>query len=126
MTGAGREEHPTACSTQVVLELDNQIRAAEIQKSLESFLTDLMHFLQENGCKLIGHIKGLLDAGERGQLFFSITSFNENPRYKGEIGGEIPVATLSINAIVYGIGERTVEQAIQECLGRRFAKHLKQ
>lgn len=122
MTGTGREEHPTACSTQIVLDFDNQIQAAEIQKSLDLFLTDLTSFLQEKGCKLIGHIKGLLDAGERGQLFFSITSFNENPRYKGEIGGEIPVATLSINAIVYGIGEGPVEQAIQECLRKQFAE----
>lgn len=125
MNGAGREEHPTACSMQVILEFDNQIRAAEIQKSLDFFLTDLTRFLQENGCKLIGHIKGLLDARERGQLFFSITSFNENPRYKGEIGGKIPEATLSINAIVYGIGEEPVEREIQEQLKRQFAKHRK-
>ena len=125
MTGAGREEHPTACSTQIVLEFENQIQAAEIQKSLDTFLSELSSFLQENGCKLIGHIKGLLDAGERGQLFFSITSFNENPRYKGEIGGEIPEATLSINAIVYGIGEEPVEREIQEQLKRQFAKHRK-
>jgi len=123
MTGPGKEEHPTAFSTQVVLEFDNQIQAVEIQKRLNTFLSDLTNFLQESGCRLIGHIKGLFDAGERGQLFFSITSFTENPRYKGEIGGEIPKATLSINVIVYGIGEKPVEQAIQEGLRKLFAEH---
>lgn len=126
MTGPGKAEHPTACSTQIVFEFDNQIQSAEIQKNLDLFLTDFLRFIRDNGCRLIGHIKGLFDAGEKGQLFFSITSFSEGPRYKGEIGGEISEATLSMNAIVYGIGEESVEQAIQDYFGRQFAENLRQ
>jgi len=121
MTGVGREEHPTACSIQVGLEFGARMQAAEIRTRIGVFLSDLTSFLEDNGCRLIGHIKGLLDAGAGGQLFFSVTSFEDNPRYKGEIDGEISEAMLSINVIIYGVGEESVERAIHERLGKQFA-----
>jgi hypothetical protein len=121
MTGAGREEHPTACSMQIALEFDNRMRAIEIQTRMDAFLAGLTNFLRDSGCKLIGHIKGLLDAGERGQLFFSITSFDEGARYKGAIDGEIIRAELSINVIVYGVEQEPIEGAVKEQLARQFS-----
>ena len=123
MTGGGREEHPTTCSMQISLEFDNRIQAVEIRTRMDMFLAGLTKFLRDNGCKLIGHIKGLLDAGGRRQLFFSITSFDEGVRYKGDIDGEITTADLSINVIVYGIGEEPVENAVEEQLARQFSKY---
>ena len=122
MTGAGREEHPTACSMQVALEFDNRMQSGEIRDRVDTFLFDLTNFLKENGCKLIGHIKGLLDAGERGQLFFSITSFDEPVRYKGEIDGKIGKVELSINVIVYGVEETPIEKAITKFLTKQFSE----
>jgi hypothetical protein len=123
MTGAGREEHPTACSMQIALEFDKSMPVAEIRKRLDTFLSDLTSFLKESGCKLIGHIKGLLDAGERGQLFFSITSFDEGVRYKGDIDGETAKAELSINVIVYGVEQEPIEIAVKEQFTRQFSEH---
>ena len=122
MTEVAREEHPTACSTKVALSFETRMRAAEIRKRLDAFLSDLTSFLRDNDCKLIGHIKGLLDAGDRGQFFFSITSFSDGVRYKGDITGEVLQATLSLNAIVYGIQQEPVESAIQELLKKLCAE----
>ena len=122
MTGAGTEEHPAACSTQVALTFGVGTRATEIRKHLDTFLFDLTDFLRDNGCTLIGHIKGLLDAGDSGQLFFSITSFTDGIRYKGNIAREIAEANLSLNTIVYGIRQASVENAIQERLKRLCAE----
>lgn len=120
MSGPGTEEHPTACSMQIVLELGNPLQAAEISERIDAFLSDLMNFLRDNGCKLIGHIKGLLDAADRGQLFFSITSFDEAPRYKGGIDGQIAEAELSINVIVYGIDQEPIETAVRKHITTQF------
>lgn len=121
MTGAGREEHPTACSMQIALEFDKSMPAGEIRDRIDLFLSDLTSFLKESGCRLIGHIKGLLDAGESGQLFFSITSFEEGVRYKGSIDGEIANTELSINVIVYGVEQEPIENAVKEQLTKQFS-----
>lgn len=105
---------------QIVLELGNPLQAAEISERIDAFLSDLMNFLRDNGCKLIGHIKGLLDAADRGQLFFSITSFDEAPRYKGGIDGQIAEAELSINVIVYGIDQEPIETAVRKHITTQF------
>jgi hypothetical protein len=125
MTGSGREEHPATCSLQIGLELGARMPASEIRKRMDAFLAGVTDFLRDNGCTLIGHIKGLLDAGETGQLFFSITSFDEGVRYKGAIDDEISAAVLSMNVIVYGIEEGPVETAVRQQLERQFSEHPK-
>ena len=126
MTGPGKDEHPAACSMQIDLEFENRLPSAEIQARLDAFLSDLTTFLKDNGCKLIGHIKGLLDAGKNEQLFFSITSFDEGTRYKGDISGEFEKAKLSMNVIVYGIEEESINGAIQEYLRKQFPEYRDQ
>jgi len=123
MTGMGREEHPTAYSRQFAFEFGARMPASTIRNPLDTFLSGLTTFLRDSGCQLIGHIKGVLDGGDRGQLFFSITSFDEGIRYKGDIDGEIPGATLSINVIVYGVGEEAVEGAVHDQLRKHFPEH---
>ena len=120
MTEHGVGEHPTACSMQVGLEFGIPMQASEIRARIDEFLAGLRSFLRDNGCKLIGHIKGLLDAGDRGQLYFSVASFDDAPRYKGEIDGEISEAELSINVIVYGVGEESIEGSVREELKGQF------
>jgi hypothetical protein len=121
VSGPGAGEHPTACSMQIAIEYDRQVPAATVSKRLDSFLSDLTNFLRDNGCTLIGHIKGLIDAEESGQLFFSITSFDEPVRYKGEIDGKIGKVELSINVIVYGVEETPIEKAVTKYLSKQFS-----
>ena len=122
MSGPGAEEHPTTCSMQILIEYDTQVYASTIRNRLDSFLSDLRTFLSDNGCTLIGHIKGLIDAFDNGQLFFSITSFDEAIRYKGELEGKIAKAELSINVIVYGVEETPIEKAVTKYLTEHFSE----
>ena len=57
-----------------------------------------------------------------GHLFFSLTSFEEKARYKGELTGNIAKVRLTINVIVYGVEQGSVERAVQEGLRRHFMK----
>jgi len=122
MSNAWHEAHPAAYAQEVKLTLAVPLSASELKGRMDAFLSLLTRSLQEDGCKLIGHIKGLLDVGGNGRLFFSLTSFEEKARYKGELTGKIVKARLTINVIVYGVEQRSVEKAVQEGLRRYFVK----
>ncbi len=122
MSGVGHEAHATACAQEVKLTLKVPLSASELQVKIDAFLSELTISLQGDGCTLIGHVKGLLEVEENGHLFFSITSFEEKARYKGELTGEIAGGKLTINVIVYGVEQRSVERAIQQGFRRHFTK----
>ena len=62
----------------------------------------------------------IIDAAHRGQLFFSITSSEEGPRFTGLMDGTVDAAVLTINIIVYGVDRHTVEELFQKALSRQF------
>ena len=112
--------HPTACACKWQLTFDDAISANELNSRVALLLSELTSGLQEDGGRLIGHIKGLVEAEEKGHLLFSITSFEEAARFKGELVGEITEAALTINVIVYGVEEEIVETMLEEAFSRQF------
>ena len=122
MSGVGHEVHPTVYAQEVNLTLEVPLSASELQGKIDAFLSELTRSLKGDGCKLIGHIKGLLEVEGNDHLFFSITSFEEKARYKGELTHEIARAKLTINVIVYGVEQRSVERAVREGLERHLMK----
>ena len=122
MSGVGHEVHPTVYAQEVNLTLEVPLSASELQGKIDAFLSELTRSLRSDGCKLIGHIKGLLEVEGNDHLSFSITSFEEKARYKGELTHEIARAKLTINVIVYGVEQRSVERAVREGLERHFVE----
>jgi hypothetical protein len=114
------EENPAVYAKKVNLGFKNLISANELKNKLEAFLSDLTAFLQNEGCILIGHIKGMLQIAENSQLFFSITSFGEKIKYRGELTGKMGKTSLTINVIVYGIEQNKIERGIHEGLETHF------
>ncbi len=112
--------HPTACACKWQLRFDDAIPPTELNSRVERLLSELAGGLEKGGGRLIGHIKGLIDADEKGHLLFSITSFEEGARFKGEMVGGITEAALTINVIAYGIGEESVEELLEEAFTRHF------
>ena len=122
MSGVGHEVHPTVCAREVNLTFKAPVSASELQARVAAFVSEVACSLQGDGCKLIGHIKGLLEVEGNDHLFFSITSFDEKARYKGELTHEIAKAKLTINVIVYGVEQASVERAVREGLERHLMK----
>ena len=116
------EPQPTAYALHGTLTLAEPWSETEVRKGVDAFFAELTRSLRELGCLLIGHIKGLLAVEGSGHLFFSLTSFGEKARYKGELTGKIAKARLTINVIVYGVEQRIVERAVQEGFRRHFLK----
>jgi hypothetical protein len=103
---------PTVYARKGTLRFTQQMSTAKLQAALESFLSELTRALQEEGCRLIGHIKGIFERGDRGQLFFSVTSFEQSPRYKGRLTGHFEQIAFTLNVIVYGVASERIEELV--------------
>jgi hypothetical protein len=91
--------------------------------SLARFLSDLTRQAKENGCTMVGHIKGVLTAGEDAPLFFSLTSFDGIPRCQGGPLGQAESCTMSINVIVAGMERSQLDGLLRSTLERHFLVH---
>jgi len=111
---------PTAMSCHKRLEFENKITGSQLEKELDNFLLFLIRDLKLNGCKLIGHVKGLASAHNNGHLMFSITDFNEKTRFKGEISQKIASVEFTINIIIYGIELMVVNKVFEKAYDKFF------
>jgi hypothetical protein len=116
------DPQPTAYALRGTLTLPGPRTEGEIRKGVDLFLAELTRSLREQGCRLIGHIKGILEAEDKGHLFFSVTSFEQKTRFKGEMTGESGKLELTLNVIVYGVGKDDVERLVLEGLSRHLGK----
>jgi len=115
-----RHVHPTVYARELNITFNVEIQDGELRSRTEKFLTGLTRDLRDAGCRLIGHIKGLFAAHEKGYLMFSVTSFEEAAQFKGKLDAGITAAIMTVNVIVYGVGFAAVEDAFK----KSFRKHL--
>ena len=100
---------------------NRRVVSAEIVCSkISGVLYDVAAELRETGCFLIGHIKALLDAGDFGHQFFSVTEFDKKPRCKGNISGNIDEAKLVLNVIVFGVGKDDIKKSVDRIMKKYF------
>jgi hypothetical protein len=116
---------PTAYAQNGTLHLRRPWSEAELQKGIDVFLSEITLSLKQQGCLLIGHIKGALEHGEKGHLFFSVTSFEQRARFKGGLTGRVKKLDLTLNVIVYGVDGEEVERLVREGLERYIGEFSK-
>ena len=112
----GGDSQPTAYALSGRLRLSGAWPETEVRKGVDAFLAELTLSLRELGCRLIGHIKGILEAGEKGHLFFSVTSFEQRTRFKGGLTGIAEELDFTLNVIVYGVDSDEIERLVLEGL----------
>jgi len=110
------DEHilPVVFAQKMVIDFDAAIEDDELRSRTERFLRDMTQTLMNEGCELIGHIKGLFTAGDAGYLMFSLTSHDEPVSMKGELKTGIRKAEMTVNIIVYGVGHETAASAFKK------------
>ncbi|MCP3954180.1 MAG: hypothetical protein GY697_18485 [Desulfobacterales bacterium] len=99
---------PAVFASKEYLTFSSPISAIELQTRLNSFLGGLTKALRHNGCLLIGHIKGLVSARDKGHLMFSVTSFGADAHFKGTLTDGAKQAEFTINVIVYGVDKNII------------------
>ena len=112
--------HLTSCAVDKRLLLQGHETAQHSTHKLNAVLHEVACELEKAGCRFIGHIKALLDCGEAGQIFFSITRFGQKPRQKGVLTGNVTEVHLIINAIVPDVPKPVVEKIVKKALNRQF------
>jgi hypothetical protein len=113
---------PTAYALRVRLTLPRPLAEAGLRERVDAFLAELTPALRSRGCRLIGHIKGILDAEQKGHLFFSVTSFEQATRFKGVLEGEAEKMELTLNVIVYGVGSEEIEPLVRAGLQQHLGE----
>lgn len=76
-------------------------------------VTRLADDLQDAGGTLLGHIKAILRPAAGGYYLFNLTRFGTPPRQKGGLPPVLDHATLTVNAIVYGLDPITLHQTAE-------------
>jgi hypothetical protein len=114
----------SACAKELYLKPAAPLSASELETMVDSFLSELRGVLQREGCRLIGHIKGVVESGGHESLFFNVTSFGELAHYRNRISCPVVTARMTINVIVAGLEEEAALSAIMRAAGATFGDSL--
>jgi hypothetical protein len=90
------------------------------REALEYFLADFVAGLMDEGCIMIGHIKGMLSS-EDNHLFFSVTTQDDGPGLHGGPLDADEQLSLTINVIVAGVEEEKIDRLFEGSLKRFFS-----
>jgi hypothetical protein len=118
MKDKGVEHKPSSYACEFALKFSHYTSVETIRQNLTDIFSDVTGILKSRGCKLIGHIKALLDAGADGKLFFSTTEFDRKAKCKGNIEDKIISAKLGLNIIVFGVEVIDIENVVNEHLSK--------
>ncbi len=110
MTHIHDQEDAVVIAEDKVLAFTKEVSVDELKGLISRFIVDLTTALRDEGCKLIGHIKGRVKLGDGEQLFFNTTTFNREPSFQGDLKRMILNCDMTINIIVYGISEKDVSR----------------
>jgi hypothetical protein len=105
------QDNSVVIAKNVTLTFTQSLSDTDIKSEIIHFLDTLTRHLKNEGCKIIGHIKGKIDSAENGVLFFNQTAFDSLPDVKGQICNTVNQAEMVINIIVFGITKENVERA---------------
>jgi hypothetical protein len=94
---------PVVLARRAELSFTRAPSADEATAAIIAFLDTLTEGLAAGGCVLVGHIKGVLAAPQAGALTFHLTTLTSAPHITGALAGRPSRATLSVNAIVFGV-----------------------
>jgi hypothetical protein len=90
-------------------------------EALVSFLADFVARLMDEGCTMIGHIKGMLSGEEGNRLFFSVTTPDGGSGLRGGPLHSNEHLSLAINVIVAGVKEDNIGKLFESSLQRFFS-----
>ena len=89
---------------------------AELCEQISGVFAELSRLLAEAGCTLVGHIKGSLDGGDGRVLQFSSTTLGGAVSFRGDGLNGADRAVLTLNVIVFGLGEAALADAVRGSL----------
>lgn len=99
---------PAVFAAQADVAFEPPARPDQLELAITRFFAALSGGLADAGCSLVGHLKGTLAARGHGDLAFHATALAVKPALTGGIAGVAAEAVLTINVIVFGVGEQAL------------------
>jgi hypothetical protein len=93
-------------------------RPDQLELAITHFFAALSGGLADAGCSLVGHLKGTLAAPGHGDLAFHATALAVKPALTGGIAGVADEAVLTMNVIVFGVGEQALPGIVTSAWSR--------
>ena len=109
---------PAVFAARASLVFDPPAHADLLEDAVTRFLAALSDGLVAAGCTLVGHIKGIVSAGGRGDLAFHATTLHSRPAITGGVAGTVTEATLTVNVIVFGVDEQALPAVVRDAWSR--------
>ncbi len=118
-------ENPSVCAAQYLIPLPGATGGRDIARGLEAALLDLARSLETEGCRLIGHIKALVQGVPEGHLYASLVSVEQGTSLRGELPEEVEEVRLTINVIVYGVDPARLPGLLDRSVVRGFPEAIR-
>jgi hypothetical protein len=112
---------PAVFAARAVLAFDPALHAGALEEALTRFLAALSEGLAAAGCRLVGHIKGVVSAAGRGDLAFHLTALGSTPAVTGGVTGMVAAASLTVTVIAFGVDERALPAIVHGAWSRAAA-----
>jgi hypothetical protein len=106
------DAQPEVFAAQADLTFREPASQEAVEAVLRTFLDRLSTTAAAAGCVLVGHIKGVVGAGDE-ELEFSLTTLAGVPRFAGTLPHHTGSAILTLNVIVFGVGEPALAGAVR-------------
>ena len=103
----------TAYAGRLVLELPEHRTGEEIARMMGGLISKVTVRCFEEGAKLIGHVKGMVESEDEGFLAISSTTEDGRVQTKGDLEGGRRLRMV-INVIIYGLNVHKVECIVTE------------
>jgi len=111
---------PTIFAGEFRIHFPTTLSEREVRERVSAFLSGLLDFLYHEGCRLIGHIKGLIQTEGGGYLLMSTTSFQVKEAFKGNLSNTVSRASLTLNVMVFGVAEEKIRGFVEQEVRRIF------
>ncbi len=111
-------------SARLEVAYNDPVQPGAFSGAMESMMAKIGHGCVDAGVTLIGHIKGMAEAGEQGFLAMSVTKNDASVNVKGGIEGVVSRVEITLNVIVYGLEEATVDDIVRGTIPQLGDAHV--
>ena len=109
---------PAVFAARADVAFDPPARADQLELAVTHFFAALAGGLADAGCSLVGHLKGILAAPGHGDLAFHATALGARPAFTGGVAGMAADAVLTVNVIVFGVGDEALPAIVTSAWSR--------
>jgi hypothetical protein len=106
---------PAVSTYRVQMKVGPNTDAQEVASAVMAAMREVAEFVGQEG-GIIGHVKALVDAGEHGILFVSLTETGRAPDTKGFICHAVQDAELTFYTVAYGVDQVALDRALRKAV----------